>query len=186
MNPGDLAVPAHHRGRLPHLRPESMDERWKCERWRPAATVGGIVVAMDHEAGNAGGGQARQSVAESRLAEESGTGDLEDIARHHHEVDALTKPQLDDVVPGVGRRGPQDGEHVRRRLGAQALERAVEMEVTGVQEPERIGGRHGPPSVADGRDSSSVAWRAWVCPRPIRPLPPSDPRWAAPAGAGVR
>jgi alpha-beta hydrolase superfamily lysophospholipase len=39
-------------------------------------------------------------------------------------------------------------------------DRAVEMEVTGMDEAERLDRRHGPPSVADGRDSSPVAARA--------------------------
>jgi hypothetical protein len=46
-----------------------MNERREVERGRPAASVEGIVVAVDYEAGDAGRGELRQPVAEARLAQ---------------------------------------------------------------------------------------------------------------------
>ena len=114
---------------------------------------------MHHEAADAGIGQLGETVAESRLAEQRGAGDLEYVAGDEDEVDPLVDREAHDRAPGVGGGVAEDRQDLGRSLGAQALERAVEVQVTGVEEAEGQE-RHGPPSVADGRVSSSVAGRA--------------------------
>ncbi len=142
VHAGDLAPFAQHRHRLSGGRAEPVDRWRKVEARRPRSTVQRVVVAVDDVTWDAVARQLGEPVSESRLAEQRGAAVLEDVAGDDHEVHRLVDRGAHHVAPRVRCGGPQRGRHVRRGLGAQALERAVEMQVAGVKEAERLDGRH--------------------------------------------
>jgi hypothetical protein len=115
---------------------------------------------VDDVTRNARCGKLAEAVAEARLCEEGGAGGLEHVAGDDDEVGPMLDGSAYDAAPRLGGGATQESEDLGRRLSAQSPDGAVEMEVTGVQEAKGLEGRHCPPSVADGRDSSPVVRRA--------------------------
>lgn len=169
MHARDLVPVAHDRCGFAGLGAEAARRSREIERRRPAAAVERVVVAVHHEAGDACIGQFGEPVAEPGLAEEGRAGDLEHVAGDDHEVDAVLDRGTHHVAPRGSRGAAKDGENLGRRLGGQALDWAVEVQVTSVEKSKGLQRRHGPPSIADEGDSSSVATRRVVGAAPATP-----------------
>jgi hypothetical protein len=139
VDAGDLlAVPDYwHRGDIP--RRESVRELGPGDRRLPA--VERVVVAGHHERGDPAIRKASEPVAEGQLPAQGPVRVLERVPGDQEEVDLLGESEINDVVPSADGRLAERLSDARWRVVGQPDERAIEVQVAGVDEPER----HGPP-----------------------------------------
>ena len=124
--------------------------------------AGGVVVAADAEDANARAGEARGLLGEELAGAPVLPGAVEQIPGDQDEGDALCEGEIDQVgVGGAG--GVADALGGGVGVGFEAAQRAVDVQVGGVEESE---GRHVSQSSSCSRDTAGQKQKIYINPFP--------------------